>query len=318
MRRWDRLVEGYLEEYRARGICQATVARQPARLADWGCWLKSRRPRPKLEAIDTELHVRYIESRSDFRAKATVYGTLSTMRGFGEYLVRQGVWRQNPLRWMKGPKITPYSRLPRRIDREHMEALWAEAARRRGNFSCHLWITVLALLYGTGLRRGELERLGHRAFRSRRGVVADRWPQERPGAVCSGIGVCFSLPRGVLAAAPQPTRAHGRLSERALLVSQRGERLSAQAISNGIHALAERAGVPLVSVHQFRHSCASDLIEAGVHLAEVQRILGHQGIATTVRYTHIADPQRHAAMALHPINHWLGESRATMGEELAA
>jgi site-specific recombinase XerD len=58
-------------------------------------------------------------------------------------------------------------------------------------------------------------------------------------------------------------------------------------------------------VHQFRHSCASDLLEAGVSLAEVQRILGHQVISTTVRYTHIADPQRSAAIALHPINDWL-------------
>jgi site-specific recombinase XerD len=37
----------------------------------------------------------------------------------------------------------------------------------------------------------------------------------------------------------------------------------------------------------------------------VQRILGHQVIATTVRYVHIADPQRRAAMARHPINDWL-------------
>ena len=63
--------------------------------------------------------------------------------------------------------------------------------------------------------------------------------------------------------------------------------------------------MPLISVHQFRHSCASDLLEAGVHLAEVQRILGHQGIATTVRYTHIADPARRAAMTRHPINDFL-------------
>ncbi|MFZ0553517.1 MAG: tyrosine-type recombinase/integrase [Steroidobacteraceae bacterium] len=318
MRHWDRLVEGYLEEYRARGICQATVAHTGARLADWGCWLKSRRPRPQLEAIDTELHVRYIESRSAFRAKATVYGTLSTMRGFGEYLLRQGVWTQNPLRWMKGPKITPYSRLPRRIDRAHMEALWTEAAKRRGNFSRHLWIAVLALLYGTGLRRGELERLDIEHFDRAEGLLridGRKSGRERCVPVSEFVFRCLE--------AYWPQRHNqlersGRLSERALLVSQRGERLSAQAISNGIHALAERAGVPLVSVHQFRHSCASDLLEAGVHLAEVQRILGHQGIATTVRYTHIADPQRHAAMALHPINHWLAESRATVGKELAA
>jgi hypothetical protein len=43
-------------------------------------------------------------------------------------------------------------------------------------------------------------------------------------------------------------------------------------------------------------------LEAGVHLAEVQRILGHCVIATTVRYVHIADPQRRAAIELHPIN----------------
>src|SRR5260221_295275 len=65
------------------------------------------------------------------------------------------------------------------------------------------------------------------------------------------------------------------------------------------------ASAPLVTVHQFRHSCASDLLEAGVHLAEVQRILGHQGIATTVRYAHIADPARRAAIARHPVNDFL-------------
>jgi site-specific recombinase XerD len=46
-------------------------------------------------------------------------------------------------------------------------------------------------------------------------------------------------------------------------------------------------------------------LEAGVALPEVQRILGHQVIQTTVRYTHIADPQRRAAIARHPINEWL-------------
>ena len=149
MRRWDRLVEAYMEEYRARGTCEATVAHTAARLMRWGTWLKSRRPRPQLEAIDAEMHTRYLEHSSHFRAKATVYGTLSTMRGFGDYLVREGYWQQNALRWMKGPKLTPYHRLPRRIDRSHMEALWRSAAECQGEFSRKLWVTVLALIYGT-------------------------------------------------------------------------------------------------------------------------------------------------------------------------
>jgi site-specific recombinase XerD len=123
-----------------------------------GGWMKSRRPRPSIEAIDAELLTLYLGRSAHFRAKTTVYGTLSTMRCFGDYLVREGLWRQNPLRWMKGPKVTPYSRLPRRIDRSHMEALWRAAARTEGEFSRTLWVAVLALLYGTDVRRGELER----------------------------------------------------------------------------------------------------------------------------------------------------------------
>ena len=305
MRRWDRLVDGYIQEYRGRGTCEATVAHTASRLARWGGWLKSRRPRPALESIDAELLTRYLEHSAHFRAKTTVYGTLSTMRGFGDYLVREGYWRQNPLRWMRGPKVTPYNRLPRRIDRAHMEALWQQAAHTQGAFSRTLWVTVLALLYGTGLRRGELERLDLDAFdRSEATLRIDgrKTGRERCVPVTDLVYRCLE--------AYAPARHNvlertGRVGEDALLVSRRGERLTAHAISNAIHTFARRAGVPLVSVHQFRHSCASDLLEAGVHLAEVQRILGHQGIATTVRYAHIADPARHAAMARHPINEFL-------------
>lgn len=305
MRRWDRLVDSYIEQYRARGICEATVLTTAARLTRWGSWMKSRRPRPALESIDAELLTRYLEHSAHFRAKTTVYGTLSTMRGFGDYLVREGYWRQNPLRWMRGPKVTPYNRLPRRIDRAHMEALWQQAACAQGAFSRTLWVTVLALLYGTGLRRGELERLDLDTFdRTEATLRIDgrKSGRERCVPVSDLIYRCLE--------AYAPARHNvlertGRLGERALLVSRQGGRLTAQAISNAIHAFAQRAGVPLVTVHQFRHSCASDLLEAGVHLAEVQRILGHQGIATTVRYAHIADPARRAAIARHPINDFL-------------
>lgn len=305
MRRWDRLVDAYIEECRARGICPASVAHTESKLRQWGGWLRSRRPRPMLEAIDAELHVRYLASRSPFRAKATVYGTLSTMRCFGEYLMRQGLWQQNPLRWMKGPKVRPYNYLPRRIERTHMEALWRAAAAMQGEYSRRLWVTVLALLYGTGLRRGELERLGLAAFdRTHATLTIDgrKSGRERRVPVSDLVYRCLE---GYLPARHNLLEHSGKLALQALLVSRRGKPLTGQAISNGIHTLARRAGVPLVSVHQFRHSCASDLLEAGVHLAEVQRILGHQGIATTVRYTHIADPARREAMARHPINGFL-------------
>ena len=55
MRRWDRFVELYIEQYRARGIGEATVAHTAARLERWGRWLKQKRPRVSIEQIDAEL-----------------------------------------------------------------------------------------------------------------------------------------------------------------------------------------------------------------------------------------------------------------------
>jgi site-specific recombinase XerD len=264
-----------------------------------------------MEGIDAESITRYLEACASFRSKATVYGTLSTMRGFGDYLVRQGLWKNNPLRWMKGPKVTPYSRLPKRIDHAHMEALWRAAAERGGDYSSHLWVTILALLYGTGLRRGELSRLTVTVFDRNEGTL-------RIDGRKTGQERCVPLPEMVVNCleAYLPLRHNqleqvGCVHETALLVSRYGRPLSGSAISNGVHDIATAAQVPVHSLHQFRHSCASDLLEAGVHLAEVQRILGHAVISTTVRYVHIADPQRRAAMALHPINDWLPAQGAT-------
>ena len=306
MRRWDGLLDRYLQEGRSRGLADSTVESQRRELNRFGAWLKARRPRPSLEAIDSERILGYVRSRSAFRSRSTVAGTVSVLRNMGEFLVREGIWSTNPLRWMRGPKIDPRALLPRRVSRGALEKLWSAAGQRRTEYERYQAICALALLYATGMRRGELVRLN-----------VDDWDRDAGVVTIDGrkTGQSRCVPVGEHAwrciEAYLPHR-HNRLEqtgcirERALLVNRDGRRWRDESVSQMVKKLARRAGVEHVTLHQFRHSCASDLLDKGVSLPEVQRFLGHATLQTTVRYARVADPLRTEAIGQHPINEFLG------------
>jgi integrase/recombinase XerD len=54
------------------------------------------------------------------------------------------------------------------------------------------------------------------------------------------------------------------------------------------------------SLHTLRHSYATHLLEAGVNLATLQKLLGHSQLSTTLRYTHLG--QDHLQRQASPLD----------------
>lgn len=75
-----------------------------------------------------------------------------------------------------------------------------------------------------------------------------------------------------------------------LFFNLRYEPLSPPAMRSRLAKAAKAAGISQrVTPHMLRHTAATQLIEAGVDIRYIQRLLGHASLSTTEIYTHVSD-----------------------------
>jgi integrase/recombinase XerD len=93
-----------------------------------------------------------------------------------------------------------------------------------------------------------------------------------------------------------------------------GQHVHQGAVQRSFKQIVRRLGLrPRVSMHTLRHSYATHLLEAGVDVVTVQRLLGHRDLATTSRYLHVS--VQHLQHTPSPLDALLA---AAVGDEAAA
>lgn len=210
----------------------------------------------------------------------TIQRELSSIRGFYQFLMRQGVMNNNPAKDVSAPK--PDRLLPKTCAAEQMGQLLRHSAT-----DSDLTIRDLAmfeLMYSSGLRLAELVgiNLGDIDLNQRQLVVTGKGNKMRHLPV--GAKAVDAIRRW-LKRRPGFTRTD---TGQALFLSNRGKRISHRNIQMRLNRLAKtQASGQHLSPHMLRHSFATHLLESSGDLRSVQELLGHANIATTQIYTHL-------------------------------
>jgi len=148
---------------------------------------------------------------------------------------------------------------------------------------------IAELLYGAGLRVGELAALDVRDVDLTRGEVRvqGKGGKERvvplPAAARAALGAWLA-----------PRRRPGVLGEPLFVAlrARRGEaprRLDARDVRRRLARRALAAGLAdRVHPHRLRHSYATHLLDMGADLRAIQELLGHASLSTTQKYTAVS------------------------------
>jgi integrase/recombinase XerC len=214
---------------------------------------------------------------------------LSGWRGFYVWLGRQGLVQSNPVQDVRAPKAP--KPLPKALSVDDAVQLAAYQNAESDPWLEARDVAVVELLYGCGLRVGEMVGLDAVASSSARGWID---LQAAEAHVLGKGGKRRTVPIGTKAALALANwlvlRGQGdrREPQAALFVGRHGTRLTAQAIWQRLKRRSLLAGLATpVHPHMLRHSFASHLLQSSGDLRAVQELLGHANITTTQVYTRL-------------------------------
>ncbi|MEY2618069.1 MAG: putative site-specific recombinase [Pseudomonadota bacterium] len=221
---------------------------------------------------------------------------LSGWRGFYAWLGREGHIAHNPVADVRAPK-SPRP-LPKALSVDDAVQLAAYQEPQGDPWREARDAAIVELLYGGGLRVGELVGLDLAASASAQGWVdLDAGQAHVLGkggkrrTVPVGRAALQALVRWRAArvglAAPAACRGP-QVDAAALFLGPRGQRLTAQAAWKVLRERSLRAGLAApVHPHMLRHSFASHILQSSGDLRAVQELLGHASISTTQVYTRL-------------------------------
>lgn len=240
---------------------------------------------------------------------------------FGWYESEE-VIEKSPFRIMN-LKIKLPKQLPRSLTRKEIKALLKVPLKQLGlidrssyqneNFSQNITSRqgfiqltsqlTMELLFATGVRVGELVgiKIDDISLEDRTVRIKGKGDRER---------LVFLPDQHLVALIKIYKSARKRFNPntKILLINTRGGSLETQLVRLQIRRIGELAKLTRrITPHMLRHSTATHLLDSGVDIRHVQKLLGHQSITTTQLYTHVSDTKLKSVICKsHPMGKFMG------------
>jgi integrase len=266
----------------------------------WGGWRISRIRRPDVQAWVNDLARTDLAAGSIEKVVRLFSASMTAAAATDPPLIGA-----NPCTGVRLPRIAPGHE--RYLTRGEVELI-----------AYHLnepYRLAVLLAAGTGLRWGELAGLHWQRVDLATGVldVVETWDRTRiktypKGHNRRGIPLASWLVDALREAAErrppvqscglEHARGGARCRSGLVIATRTGVPLSGQNFGRRQWRDAcQLAGVERARLHDLRHTFASWLVQDGVSLQEVQRLLGHASITTTERYSHLGVSQNERVLA---------------------
>ena len=246
----------------------------------------------KITSIQIQKFLMYLRKAKGF-APQNVHHHYRTLNMIFAFATKQEVIQKNPMETVDAPKLP----------RKKVDALSQEdaAAFFKALNTCPLeFRCMLHLLITTGLRRGECVGLKWRdidasrsmiqvernvTYTARSGLVVDTPKTANSSRIVPLMGSTLALLNSLKQ--ERQTEHPSSISEDSFVFPSDADIFvprNPDAVTRRVKRFMKNSGLPDMSPHDLRHSCATLLLSSGADIKSVQEILGHANASTTLNF----------------------------------
>lgn len=265
----NEVIDAFSEYQRSQRLSETTIRNR-------GSILRTFTRKTGVNLLDATLPVlRRYQGRQDV-SPGTARAIRGTLQAFYTFAVEDGYLDESPaerLPVVKAPKGEP-----RPFSRNQIEAMLNSGAYRRTR-------VMILLGYFQGFRVSQIARV--------RGDDIDLVTGTIRTVSKGGKEARLPLHPVIADLAPTMPRDWWFPSH-----ARPGEAISGHSVTEAVTNAKDRAGIvdPRLTPHSLRHAYATDLVDAGVDILTVQKLMLHENLSTTQIYADVSEKRKRAAL----------------------